>query len=155
MTTNNRQALIVTRQARADAINVIGEDVTVLLDTARSPGLEVFVQRGDDGIGPPPHTHPWDETYYVLEGEVCVTLADEDGNTYDTNARAGDFVFVPGGTPHGYRNVGPAMILTLCSGDEVRAAKMYQQLGGVAPGPELIERAAGVGAHFLPAPDAG
>src|SRR5437868_3749053 len=28
--------------------------------------------------GPPPHHHPWDEAYYVIEGEVRFSLGDRE-----------------------------------------------------------------------------
>ncbi len=39
-------------------------------------------------------TYPWDETFYILEGEV--TLTDQDGESL--NVRAGHQVFVPIGS---------------------------------------------------------
>jgi len=44
------------------------------------------------GSGPPPHKHTWDEAYFVTAGEVQFTLGDE-----VFTARAGDFVYTPGG----------------------------------------------------------
>jgi len=47
---------------------------------------------------PPVHTHPQDETFYVVEGRVAVWVG---------SARAdcgpGAVVFAPGGTPHAFR----------------------------------------------------
>jgi quercetin dioxygenase-like cupin family protein len=50
------------------------------------------------GAAPPVHTHPQDETFYVLEGRVGVWV--EDGA--DT-CEPGAAIFVPGGTPHTFR----------------------------------------------------
>jgi len=62
------------------------------------------------GAAPPLHSHPQDETFYVLEGAVVVWAvpADEvaDERWLDTQARAcgpGAAIFVPGGTPHTFR----------------------------------------------------
>ncbi|MBW4522100.1 MAG: cupin domain-containing protein [Scytolyngbya sp. HA4215-MV1] len=43
----------------------------------------------------PLHAHPWDEAYYILEGEVEI-LVDEN----IVMAAPGCFVNIPGGTPH-------------------------------------------------------
>jgi quercetin dioxygenase-like cupin family protein len=63
------------------------------------------------GGGPPPHIHRnEDETVYVLEGEVSIRLGDK-----TVAAGAGDFVNVPRGIVHCFRNEGEAparMILT-------------------------------------------
>jgi quercetin dioxygenase-like cupin family protein len=80
-------------------LQVIGERVRVLLPAERSGGVEVFVQDGTEGIGPPPHQHAWDEAYFVLEGVVEVTVGDA-----VHRLGSGDFIHVPGGTVHSYRN---------------------------------------------------
>jgi quercetin dioxygenase-like cupin family protein len=54
------------------------------------------------GGGPPPHIHTReDETFYVLEGEIEFVLGDD-----VVTATAGDFVNVPRGTVHCFRNTG-------------------------------------------------
>ena len=60
------------------------------------------------GSGPPPHKHTWDEAYFVTAGEVQFTLGDE-----VFTARAGDFVYTPGGVVHGFSGVStePAHVL--------------------------------------------
>jgi quercetin dioxygenase-like cupin family protein len=66
------------------------------------------------GAAPPLHSHPQDETFYVLEGEVTIwivepELPDEHGsppNWLDTRRRpcaAGDVAYAPGGTAHTFR----------------------------------------------------
>jgi quercetin dioxygenase-like cupin family protein len=63
------------------------------------------------GGGPPPHIHRReDETFYVVEGECSILLADE-----WITASVGDFVNVPRGTVHRFHNQGTEamrMILT-------------------------------------------
>ena len=54
------------------------------------------------GGGPPPHIHSReDESFYVVSGSLEMVLGD---STYQ--AKAGDFVFIPRGTVHRFRNVG-------------------------------------------------
>lgn len=62
------------------------------------------------GAAPPLHTHPQDESFYVLEGSATVWIGEPRGESYeswlDTQGRrcdAGAAVFVPGGTPHTFR----------------------------------------------------
>jgi quercetin dioxygenase-like cupin family protein len=59
---------------------------------------------------PPLHSHPQDETFYVLDGKVTVWAGEPDVSSYElwleTQAQeceAGAAVFVPGGTAHGFR----------------------------------------------------
>jgi len=50
------------------------------------------------GAAPPLHTHPEDESFFVLEGELVVWLAGE-----RTRCGPGSFIFAPAGTPHTFR----------------------------------------------------
>jgi quercetin dioxygenase-like cupin family protein len=50
------------------------------------------------GAAPPLHSHPQDETAYVLEGELTAWLADDEPRRYG----AGGAVFAPGGMPHAF-----------------------------------------------------
>lgn len=52
-----------------------------------------------DEAGPPPHRHPWDEIYVVLDGVLKVF----DGQTW-REAKTGECVCVPANQWHAYRN---------------------------------------------------
>jgi mannose-6-phosphate isomerase-like protein (cupin superfamily) len=89
-----------------------GDLYTFLVTGAESGGsyfaMEALVPPGG---GPPPHIHrKEDETYYIVEGECNIRLDDQ-----MVAARAGDFVNVPRGRVHCFRNEGTTpmrMILT-------------------------------------------
>jgi mannose-6-phosphate isomerase-like protein (cupin superfamily) len=49
--------------------------------------------------GPGPHSHPEDDTFYVLEGTMSVFVGD-----HWIDAAQGSFVLVPGGTIHDFEN---------------------------------------------------
>lgn len=51
------------------------------------------------GASPPLHSHPQDETFYVLEGEVTAFLGDDEPRL----CRAGAVAFAPAGVPHSFR----------------------------------------------------
>lgn len=51
--------------------------------------------------GPGPHSHPDDDTFYVLEGVMSIRVGDE----WHHCAR-GSFVLVPGGVIHDFENRG-------------------------------------------------
>jgi len=56
------------------------------------------------GFGPPLHIHrDAAEAFYVLEGEYIIFL---DGQ--EASCRAGSFIFIPAGVPHGFRVGGVA-----------------------------------------------
>ncbi|HKW33748.1 MAG TPA: cupin domain-containing protein [Candidatus Acidoferrum sp.] len=58
---------------------------------------------GERRLIAPPHVHHNDdEAWYVLEGALCIQMADK-----VVEAQAGSGVLVPFGTPHTYWNPGP------------------------------------------------
>jgi quercetin dioxygenase-like cupin family protein len=44
--------------------------VTVLASNAATQSYGITLQQGEEGPGPPPHSHDWDEAFYVLKGEI-------------------------------------------------------------------------------------
>jgi mannose-6-phosphate isomerase-like protein (cupin superfamily) len=86
-------------------------DLYTFLVTGEESGGSYFAMEAlvPTGGGPPPHIHRFeDETFYVLEGDVTFRLDDD-----IVVAGSGDFVNVPRGTVHCFRNdgVGPARII--------------------------------------------
>ena len=61
---------VVTPDRRARPLNVVGTQVTVLASNEATQSYGITLQQGDEGTGPPPHSHDWDEAFYVLSGEV-------------------------------------------------------------------------------------
>lgn len=60
------QPFIVSPNDYEPALNVLGTKVTVLASNAATQGYEITLQQGDEGMGPPLHSHDWDESFYVL-----------------------------------------------------------------------------------------
>lgn len=90
-------------------LSVLGAEVRFLCSPDATNGrfslMEVLLPKEQ---GPPPHEHPWDEAYYIVEGDVRFTLGEE------THLfRAGDFIYAPGGTVHSFRGASerPARVL--------------------------------------------
>ncbi len=81
--------------------------------------------------GPPPHIHHReDEAFWVLEGELEISVG---GNRF--RAGAGSFVHLPRGVLHSYQNVGtaPARFLTLMV--PAGLEKFFEKVG--KPGTDL------------------
>ena len=79
-------------------------DLYRFLVTGEETGGSYFAMEAvvPPGGGPPPHIHRnEDETFYVLEGQASILL----GGDWVT-AGPGDFVNVPRGTVHAFRNNG-------------------------------------------------
>jgi quercetin dioxygenase-like cupin family protein len=82
--------------------------------------------------GPPLHTHEFDETFYVLGGELTFQLEET-----LTSAAGGEIVFAPRGVPHTLANQSDAdaSYLLLCtpSGFERYFARLAAERAGVEP----------------------
>ncbi|MGV2831873.1 cupin domain-containing protein [Myxosarcina sp. GI1(2024)] len=86
------QPLILKPKDYSPALNVVGTKVTVLVSNLLTRSYEITLQSGDEGTGPPLHSHAWDESFYVLTGTIEFTCAG-----------AGTLVHVPAGTVHSFR----------------------------------------------------
>ena len=64
--------------------------------------------RGPADAGPPPHRHPWEEIYVVIEGELEINV---DGDTRVLGP--GGAAHVPANTVHSLRNVTDTHFLTV------------------------------------------
>ena len=120
----------------ARALNVIGTKVTVLASNAATQGYEVTVQEGNEGTGPPPHSHAWDEAFFVLHGTVEFTYA---GKT--VVATPGTLIHLPGGTVHSFcYGAGGGKTLEI-TGQGSLASQMFTDIDKeVPPGPPDIPK---------------
>jgi quercetin dioxygenase-like cupin family protein len=99
----------VLKQEDAEVLRVLGCEVRFLCRGERTGKawsvMECVTPRD---AGPPPHHHVWDEGYFIVAGQLRFSV---DGR--ETIATAGDFVYVPGGTLHGFAGASeePARVL--------------------------------------------
>lgn len=94
----SRTPLIVKPNYYKPALNVVGTKVTVLASSKDTKEQEFSFQTGENNMGPPPHSHDWDEAFFVLKGSVEFTC---DGKT--DMCTPGTLVFIPGGTIHAFK----------------------------------------------------
>jgi quercetin dioxygenase-like cupin family protein len=74
----------------------------VLLRSEESDGHVAIVELGGGGR-PRLHRHDFDETFYILEGELTFQLGDD-----MFTRSAGELAFAPRGVPHTYANLSGA-----------------------------------------------
>jgi quercetin dioxygenase-like cupin family protein len=79
-------------------LQVVGEEITVLASGGQTGSYEIFRQVGPENSGPPPHSHPWDEAFYVIAGDIAFGVGDT-----EMVAVPGTFVHLPAGTTHWFR----------------------------------------------------
>jgi len=133
---------VVEPQDYAPALNIVGEHVTVLASGEATEGYEIFLQRGAEGSGPPPHSHPWDEPFFVMKGQFAFGIGAE-----STTASPGTLVHLPAGTVHWFRfGRGGGEMLSMTS--RLGASKMFTDLAReVAPVNPDVGKLAEVGAR--------
>ena len=130
------EPFVVTPDAYTRALNVVGERITVLASSAATQGYEVFLQQGEEGSGPPPHCHDWDESFYITKGAVEIGYGDQ-----VVTAPVGTFVHVPAGTVHFFRfgTGGGEMISVTSHGGN--ASRLFARIDeAVPPGPPDLEK---------------
>src|SRR4051812_50079945 len=98
-------------------------------DSAGELGV-IEVGAGPDFPGPPLHHHDFDETFYILDGELTFQLGDA-----LRTAGPGEVVFAPRGAHHALANLSgaPARYLIICNPGGVERRVAPPPPGGGAP----------------------
>ncbi|MFO1038042.1 MAG: cupin domain-containing protein [Geminicoccaceae bacterium] len=134
---------------------VLGDRVT-LKGGLEHPDLVLAEVEVPPGAGTPLHRHASPEIFRVLSGELRFSTLMDDGARRHVQARAGDVISIPSGTPHGYANTGDAPALVLAMFD--RSMESFFRAVGTdpdevpsgPPGPEAIARVmAAASAHGI------
>ena len=123
--------LVITPADRQPPLAVLGTHVTVLTSDNEPGDQRITLQTGAEGTGPPPHSHVWDESFFVSGGLVEFTCAGE-----TTMCAPGTFVHVPGGTVHSFAyGPGGGEIIEI-TGRGSQAIEMFSALAReMPPGP--------------------
>lgn len=122
------QHFVLRPDQHARSLNVVGTQVTVLASNATTQSYGITLQQGDEGTGPPPHSHDWDEAFYILKGEVDFQC---DGKAYVCTV--GTLVHVPRGTVHGFRyGRGGGQMLEI-TGSGALAAQLFTAIDDEVP----------------------
>lgn len=129
------QTIILDEPDYPATLKVRGEEIAVLASGAVTGGYEIFMQEGAEGSGPNPHHHPWDESFYILRGEIDFNV---DSDT-PRLARSGTLVHVPAGTLHWFRwRAGGGAMLSITS--RLAASQMFAEINeAAASGPPSNE----------------
>jgi quercetin dioxygenase-like cupin family protein len=90
--------------------------------------FEVTLPRG---ASPPLHSHPQDESFYVLEGELTLSLEGK-----QTTLKPGSFAFIPRSLPHTFR-VESETAVTLTLSTPAGIENFLRDVGAPAERPTL------------------
>lgn len=127
----------VVNDGDVESLWFLGNLIKVKLDGRTSGGrLGVFEGVFPRGASPPVHSHPQDETFYVLDGEVTVWV---DGQR--RACRRGGLAFAPANTPHSFRvesDTARMLVLSTAAGIEefVRALAEPAEWPWLQPPPD-------------------
>ena len=106
----------------------------VLLRSEQTDGHLAVVMLTGEGR-PPLHQHDFDETFYILEGELTFQL----GSDVFTR-RGGELAFAARGTPHTYANLSGAparaLLVITPAGFERHFDRIAARVSGTEPPPE-------------------
>jgi quercetin dioxygenase-like cupin family protein len=106
-------------EAVAEARRLAGELACILQEYDDATGALLLVDAlSQQGAAVPLHAHSDQEVMYVAEGEYEILTRDADGSELSFRAPAGSAIFIPGGAPHGFRNIaaGPSRLLAFFNG---------------------------------------
>ena len=74
MAVHERAAAVRSKRHEGSVFDVVGDRIEVLQSGEQ---FEVFSLTGTKDAGPPPHSHPWMESYFGLAGEVELMIEGE------------------------------------------------------------------------------
>jgi quercetin dioxygenase-like cupin family protein len=133
----NPKPFVIKPADRKKVLDVLGTQVTVLASGDDSSDQRVTLQAGSEGTGPPPHSHDWDESFYVSGGQIRFTV-----NGETTMCAAGTFVHIPAGTVHSFSYGPGGGEMIEITGYRSKAVEMFTALAReIPPGPPNIEKA--------------
>ncbi|GGF76443.1 cupin domain-containing protein [Alteromonas lipolytica] len=94
------KAIILRDTVPTESIDILGGVINVMSDAGQGDEQSVTVQESEkSGFGPPPHSHPWSETFYVISGSVDFML-NENGYHFE----AGAMVYIPEHQVHAFQS---------------------------------------------------
>jgi quercetin dioxygenase-like cupin family protein len=140
----------IVRKGASEALHVLGVDVQFLCTADDTRGawslMNTIIPKGG---GPPLHTHPWDEAYYVTAGEVAFAIEGR-----EVTLGVGDFAHVKADTPHAFQGVSDAPAHMLIIDAPAHAAAFFHDVDREVREPADLANVPAIGARhqltFLP-----
>ena len=119
-------------ESDCETLDVFGPSVQFLVAPQGSDeALCVIKGTIPPGGSVPIHSHQAIEVFYVLSGNVEV-LSEKDGNTHWIAAGPGDFIEVPSGAKHGFRNRSQHPVVQLITTTS-KLGRFFQEIGRSIP----------------------
>jgi quercetin dioxygenase-like cupin family protein len=119
-------------ESDCETLDVFGPSVQFLVAPQGSDEAPCVIKGTiPPGGSVPIHSHQAIEVFYVLSGNVEV-LSEKDGNTHWIAAGPGDFIEVPSGAKHGFRNRSQHPVVQLITTTS-KLGRFFQEIGRSIP----------------------
>jgi quercetin dioxygenase-like cupin family protein len=137
--------------------NIVKDDERAVLNLPHGTRMEILSPLNEDaycvmigtlppGISVPLHSHSDAESFYGLTGEGEALVQTAAGLEWK-RLRQGDFIHIPGGMKHAWRNRSSEPISTLVT-CTVRLGRALREMGQVAASPDAIQRLAEISQRY-------
>ncbi len=127
------QAPKLLQPGEGEAFRMLSHTLTSKVSADDTNGAWVMFELTDtSGNGAPLHTHPWEETFYILEGELEVSI----GNRKE-RATKGASLHLPGNVVHGFTICSPTVRFLVMV--PAYAEPFYREVGEKVSLPPCLE----------------
>ena len=148
---------ITGRNKMMQLANIVNDDESSVLNLLHGTRLEILSPSNEDvywvmkgtlppGVSVPLHSHSDAESFYGLVGEGEALVQTAAGLVWK-KLRPGDFIHIPGGTKHAWRNRSSEPISTLVT-CTARLGRALREMAQVAPSPDSIQRLAEISERY-------
>jgi len=144
---------VITKRGDGESMSVLGTNVRFLLEASKTDhNFSLMEVELPEGGGPPPHEHPWDEAYYVVDGDVWFLVGDQ-----EMVVSGGDLLYAPAGVVHSFKGAGKTPARVLVFDAPATAEGFFRDANReIVNYPEDLVKVPEIGArhnlHFLPPP---
>src|SRR5260221_6978075 len=152
ISSKSKPQAFVVKPNEPTPLHLGGELVSILARAEQTGSVEIFLQAGAEGAGPPPHTHSWDEAYFVLEGVLEVLTGDR-----AQTLSKGDLVFIPAGALHCFKMMAPGtrfLSLNSRAGASTFFKDIDREVGSAMDIPKIVDLARRHEVFIAPPPGA-
>lgn len=132
----------VSRHSEGNWLNVLGMEVKFLCKDKDSHGrFSAMLNTIPKGLGAPPHSHPWDEGYYLLNGKIKFVL-----NGQCHVLHTGDFAYAPAGTVHSFEGLSDQEGTLLIIDSPSHSSRFFQEINdAIQVLPDDLPKMQGIG----------
>lgn len=116
--------IINNEDSPVEVIPLLGGTIKVMSSSDLGDENNITVQLNDGpGFGPPPHSHSWSETFYVISGSVTFIM-----NGEELSCGPGSIVYVPSGAVHGFQSGPDGVKMVEITGAKSKALGLFREL---------------------------